>query len=107
MLAAGQNPNADDGQVVSDRYQIVHDYLLEKGLASWSINEDIPDTVAIPVINVVAYACSSEFGIVGQTLGQLAIEGALDASPVSLGERQLRKQQAPRYSGESARPDYF
>jgi hypothetical protein len=107
VLAAGEPPNPDDGQVVAQKYAIVHDYLLEKGIVSWSIDEDVPDSVSIPVINIVAYACSSEFGITGPMLGQLAIEGALDADPVSLGERQLRKQQSQNYISEPAESEYF
>jgi len=107
VLAAGETPNADDGQIVSQRYAFVHDALLDMDLASWAIDEDIPEAVSIPVVNIVSYACASEFGIIGPLLGQLAIEGALDSDPVSAGERQLRKRQSARYADEPAQPEYF
>lgn len=107
VLAAGDSPDADDGQVVAQRYAFVHDALIDMDLASWAINEDIPESVAIPVVNIVSYACSSEFGITGALLGQLAIEGALDSDPVSAGERQLRKRLSAGYISEPAESEYF
>lgn len=107
VLAAGENPNADDAKLVETRYREIHDMLLAKDLASWSVEEDIPDNVATAMRMIVAYYCAPEFGITGQFKAELAIEGALDATPVSLGERMLRKQQAQSYANEPAQPDYF
>lgn len=107
VLAAGDTPNPDDGQVVEQRYAFVHDTLLDMELASWAINEDVPESVAIPVVNIVSYACASEFGITGPLLGQLALEGALDSDPVSAGERQLRKRLSAGYISEPAQSEYF
>jgi hypothetical protein len=107
VLAAGETPNADDAQLVERRYREVHDMLLVNDLASWAVEEDIPDNCATAMRMIVAYYCAPEFGITGQFKGELAIEGALDASPVSLGERMLRKQQATSYTNEPSQPDYF
>lgn len=107
VLATGENPDPDDGQVVADRYPSIHAILMAKNLASWSITEDIPDYLEVPMVNIVAYACATEFGITGQLMGQLALEGALNADPISLGERQLRSMQADTYKSEPAQSEYF
>lgn len=107
VLAAGETPNADDAQLVERRYREVHDMLLVNDLASWAVDEDIPDHLGTAMRMIVAYYCANEFGITGQFKAELALEGALDASPVALGERMLRKQQAESYAAEPAQPDYF
>lgn len=107
VLAAGEPSNADDAAIVETRYREIHDTLLVMDLASWAVEEDIPDNLATAMRMIVAYHCAGEFGITGQLKGELAVEGALNAPQPSLGERMLRKQQAQSYANEPAQPDYF
>jgi hypothetical protein len=111
VLASGENPDADDADVIQKRYEMVYNLLLDKNLATWAVTEDIPDSLEIPLLQIVSYYSAAEFGIIGQLYEQLKIEGAIDLPKQmggpSLGERMLRKSQAESYSNEPAQPDYF
>ncbi len=109
VVAADDVPNPEQGVFVTERYRLLHAMLLEKGLATWAIGEDIPDRYALPVIWMLAFACAS-----GETLGaapsirqDLAALGALDSSPLSVGERQLRQLVAADYVSQPAQAEYF
>jgi hypothetical protein len=111
VLASGENPDADDTDVVQKRYEMVHNLLTDKNLIRWSITDDIPDALEIAMVMILSFYCASEFGIIGPSYQQLKLEGAIDLPAQqggpSVGERTLRKSVTELYSNAPATPDYF
>jgi hypothetical protein len=100
VLPAGQDASPEDDAVVSARYDALYDMLLSEGLVAWASGDDIPEYAQNPVTQMLAYFCAPAFGIAGQRLVDLKINGALNL-PIQMGgpslaERQLRRQLAKK-----------
>jgi hypothetical protein len=63
-------------------------------LVSWAAADEIPAFAARPITWMVAFMCTSHFGVPANKVNELAIKGALSAQPPSLAERMLRRQLA-------------
>lgn len=99
--------SAEDSVELARVYDSVWHLLEEMGLATWDIDGPIPNATVIPLVWVLAYHAAGPFGITGDRLQRLALNGSLSAPSPSLGERMLRKLAAPGYVAEvTAVTDY-
>lgn len=67
VVAAGENPQAADSQLVIRRYNRLHESWVTQGLAYWesatsAASDTIPDRVMAPLTTLVANACAKAFG---------------------------------------------
>lgn len=104
VAAAGESDEPEDVQVVRERYPLLYDMLLTKGLVAWGANADVPAFAALPVIDMLAYQCAGAFG---KDPGLYAAQGALDLPTQSIAERQLRIQLAKHVIPCTQRTEYF
>lgn len=111
VLAVGEEANPNDDALIQAKYEALYDMLATDGLVSWAVAADVPDYAALPLIDLLAYASASDFGIEGPEYEQLKREGAFHLSPreggPSQAERLLRVQFAKNYVPFPAQPDYF
>lgn len=99
--------SAEDSDEMARIYDSVWHLLDELGLASWDIDGPIPNPAVIPVVWVLAYHAAGPFGLTGERLGRLAVNGSLGAPQPSQGERLLRKLAAPEYIAKPVAVDNF
>jgi hypothetical protein len=92
--------SAEDSEELARVYDSVWHLLEELELTTWDIDGPIPNATVIPLVWVLAYHAAGPFGITGDRLGRLALNGSLNAPTPSLGERMLRKLAAPGYVAE-------
>lgn len=99
--------NAEDRQQVIDIYPHIHDLLLERDLIDFGVADSVPSRFVIPLSKITAYQLTSEFSVSEIMLSLLKSEGELDASPISKGERQLRKLMQRPYVESVVSNQYF
>ena len=92
--------SAEDSEDLARVYDSVWHLLEEMNLATWDLDGPVPNPSVIPLVWVLAYHAAGPFGITGERLSRLAVNGALNAPTPSLGERLLRKLAAPNYIAE-------
>jgi len=98
---------AEDIQRVKDKYDAVHALLLDMNLVEWAADEAIPLKFVAPLTKVVAFYAAPAFSVPPQEYARLKMEGELDASPISQGERQLRKRMAPDYVSSPIQNEFY
>lgn len=99
--------SAEDSEELTRVYNSLWYLLDEMDLATWDIDGPIPNGTVIPLVWVLAYHAAGPFGLTGERLARLALNGALNSPNPSLGERLLRKLAAPAYIPEvTATTDY-
>jgi hypothetical protein len=98
---------AEDRQRVVDIYPNIHAMLLERKLVRWGVSEALPDSFAIPVIKITAYALTADFSVPDTRYMILKQEGELDSVPHSWAERTLRKMQDEEYVASPIANDFF
>lgn len=111
VIAAGESVHPSDGQLVQDKYEDLHEILLQDDLIEWVVSEDVPDAYQSIIVSMVAAECVSEFYVPQEVKVSILQEGKYDL-PASIGgpsiaERRLRKLAAPGFNDEPAQPDYF
>lgn len=104
VVAAGESANAEDTQVVADKYVGLFQMLLTMDLVGWGQTEDVPDYAVIPLTLMLAFVCAKAFG---KDDGKYAASGALNLPQVSLAERQLRMLLARHYVSYPAASEYL
>lgn len=104
VIAAGESADPGDTQLIADKYASLYAMLRDRELVSWAVADDVPDGVVLPLVAMLAFASAGEFGI---DPSLYAAEGALDTTPPSLAERQLRQFMSRKYVSQPARPEYF
>lgn len=106
VLAAEEPADPSDLRVVEEKYVSLHGQLTGEAICDWGVSEDIPTTVELPVIDMLACVCASDFGLTPNYL-----EGAIALPPdkggPSLAERQLRRVMARSYVSAPAQAEYF
>lgn len=107
ILEKTETPPAEEFDIATTRYELLHSMLLRNGLATWALSEDIPDKCAVPVTWMLANLLTSLFAVPLDRKQELLALGALDAQVTSLGERQLRKMVAADYVSQPVESEYF
>lgn len=107
VIANGEPVNAADGVLVQDKYQDLHEILLQSDLVEWVVSEDIPDAYGNIVVALVAAECVDEFHCPDGLKVKILLEGKYNAAPASFAERQLRKLAARGPNDEPAESEYF
>lgn len=108
VIAAGETPNSEDFNLMTEKYLGLHAMLLEMGLVTWALTEDIPVKAEQPVIFMLAALAADEFGVPDPRASLLKAEGGLKLPQASIAERQLRALLAPApISGSRQRATYF
>ena len=103
VAAAGEPTDPDDTLLVAAKYTALYAMLLELSLVAWAADEAVPDNVALPLVEMLAFASAGEFG---QDPNAYA-NGALGLLSPSLAEQQLRRVLALQYVSEPAQSEYF
>lgn len=108
LLVAGGAPLSpeDDAKLVT-KYRGLHAQLLEHELVTWALAENIPAKCEQPMTWLLAATAVNISGHGAARRAEILLLGALDASPISLAERQLRKAIAGKTVITPATPDYF
>ncbi len=104
VVAAGEPADAGDLAVIATRYASVYNMLAGLRLVSWAADEPVPDSAALPLTSMLAFASARDFG---KNSDAFALEGAIGISPPSLAERQLRQQLARAYVSQPVKTVYF
>lgn len=108
VLAAGETADADDVTLMDEKYTGLHAMLLEMGLVTWALSEDIPPKAEQPVISMLAAMTVDDFGVSEPRASVLKAEGMLKLPQASIAERQLRGLLAPTpVAGTVQRAQYF
>jgi hypothetical protein len=106
VIHAIEDADPEDVQLLSDKYDSLHGLLTNEHLSDWSLSEDIPDVVELPIIDMLACVSASDFGLQPNYL-----EGAINLprskGGPSMAESQLRRQMAQAYVSRPARTEYF
>jgi hypothetical protein len=92
--------SAEDGAEMARVYSSVWYLLEELGLASWDIDGPIPNAAVVPLTWVLAYHAAQPFGITGERMARLKLNGEINGPQPSGGERLLRKLATPPYFNE-------
>lgn len=103
VAAAGEPDEPENVQGVAERYPLIYEMLLTKGLVAWGPDADVPDFAVLPLVDMLAYASASTFGKKPQDYAH----GALDLPQPSVAERQLRMQLSRNYIPGRMRTEYF
>lgn len=111
VVAAGESVHASDGALVEEKYEALHDILLQDNLIDWVVTDEIPTAYGQIVVAMLAAECVAEFYVPAELKSAIIGEGKYDLPPPlggpSIAERRLRKLAAPGFNGEPAKPDYF
>lgn len=107
ILRADQTLSAEDGDLITKRYTSLHDQLLGEHLATWAVDEELPEWAAPIVVDILAAMLVDEFGLEEPRRTMLRAEGALGAAPVSPAERKLRRQLTLPYVPGIVYGEYF
>jgi len=103
VAAAGEDAAPEDTKVVRDKYPLLYDMLLTLGLVSWGADKDVPEFAVLPLTSMLAFSCARDFGKDQATY----LDGALNANPPQLAERQLRQQLSRSYISHPATSEYY
>lgn len=107
ILASGEDAAPEDDQLVSVKYQGLHDMLLTEGLVSWAVTEDIPEFAETALTMMLAAYIAPAFGVSGQKLMDLRAGGALNLPQPSLAERMLRRQLTKNYVSYPVKTEFY
>lgn len=111
VIAAGESVHAADGVLVGEKYEALHDILLQDNLVDWVVTDEIPIAYGQIMVAMLAAECVSEFYCPPELKTSIIMEGKYDlpanAGGPSVAERRLRRLAAPGFNGEPAQPDYF
>ena len=106
IAAAGEPLQAEDIQLVSEKYVSVYALLAAEGLVSWGATDDIPDEADVPMTAILACASAVEFDKQPDMLeGAIALH-ARQGGP-SRAEMQLRRLMHTPFYYTRSRPEYF
>jgi hypothetical protein len=103
VAAAGESADADDTQLIADKYAALYDMLLTKRLVAWAATAAVPDYAVIPLTSMLAYASAVEFGRDPNAFS----DGIVGLAQPALAEQQLRQQLARNYVSSVATSEYF
>jgi hypothetical protein len=92
--------SAEDMAELARIYGSLWPLLDEMGLVYWEIDGAVPDAAALPMAWVLAYHAAQPFGVSGDRLERLRINGQVGGQAPSQGERLLRKLAAAKYIAE-------
>ncbi len=110
VIASGEQADISDALLVQQKYEALHQLLLEENLIEWPVAGDIPSAFQSSIISMVAAELVDDFYCPPELKASLIGEGKFDL-PAPLGpsvaERRIRKLSARRYDGQPARVEYF
>lgn len=107
VIATGEPVFQADADLVQEKYEALHEILLQDNLVEWVVTEDIPTEYESVITAMVTAECVDEFYCPEALKAGLVQQGKYDLPQPSIAERRLRKLAAPGYNGEPAQPDYF
>ena len=62
-LVIGQTPSTDDTSTVTVVYNSVYDWLSERGLVTWGVDDDLPDWAVMPMKRYISPDLAREFNV--------------------------------------------
>ena len=107
IVAHDEVPPAELDTFTADRYIGLHGQLMEDGIASWAIGEDIPSPVQQAMIWALAFVIAGPLGADAENVQRLSALGGYGQVQPSMAERLLRRYAADKYVSQPATPDYF
>lgn len=103
VVAAGEPAHSSDVAVIANKWVAVYGQLSGLRLVSWAVTEEVPDDAVLPLISMLSFASSRDFG---KDPAKYA-DGAIGLTPPMLAERQLRQRRAKPYVAAPAESEYF
>lgn len=107
VVASDEPVHSSDAQVAQEKYEALHDILLQDNLVDWVVTDEIPTAYGQVMVAMLAAECVNEFYCPDGLKAALISEGKYDLPQPSIAERRLRKLAAPGFNGQPAQPDYF
>ena len=95
VVAAGQQPSAEDAQVVDDMVEPTLAELSARSIYAYGDPDQIEDECFEHLATVLAQTCAEDFGVTG------------DPGKRRLAENTLREIGAETLSGQPVKSDYF
>ncbi len=95
ILGSGQQPAAEDADLVDKAWTSLYKQLRRKGLAPWPSSDEIPEEAQQPLKKYLGSEVAPEFGIEGKEMAGMG------------GYKELEQQAAGSRSPVSLRPKYF
>lgn len=103
IIRAEESLSAEDGDLIGQTYEGLHDQLLTEGLMTWGVTDDVPEWSTPIMVEMLAAMLVDEFSVEEPRRTRIKIEGDLGKSPVSSAERRLRRQVASPYISNTIR----
>jgi hypothetical protein len=98
VVAAEDNADASDVQVVAGRYATVHAVFVKERLPIWGLASDaIPEHAVMPLVDILSFRLARKF----------AQDPNAYRDDSRLAWRDLRRQLAGRYVSQRIRAEYF
>ena len=107
VLATTEEFSAEDVALVADAYVGLWSLLESEQLATWDVDDVVPDNVSLALVDVLAAHLVDEFALPDPRRSQIRMEGLWGATPATIGERRLRRSLAGEYIPEPVQMDYF
>jgi hypothetical protein len=101
ILAAGQDPSAEDFTAVDKYIDPLVAELRERSVVDVDDTEEVPNHWFLPLSILLADACANEFGLAGVPAGPS------NPDPVAKAEMRLREVQYSRPTGVRQGTEYF
>jgi hypothetical protein len=106
VTAVGEASPPEYVQLVSERYDSLYSTMVDQGIVSWGLNDEIPEDATLAATAALAFFCAVPFNKPANAqVGAIALPAALGGP--SWAERQLRKLVTNAYVYTRARPEYF
>lgn len=102
-----ETPSAEQGALATDRYAALHAQMLDDGVATWALTENIPSKVEQPMIWALAFVVAGPLGAPQDVIDRLGALGAYGAPNPTMAEKQLRQYAAAKYVSQPVQTEYF
>ena len=99
VLAQGQQMSSDQDQVTQSAYNSLYARLLTKNIVAWGKSDDIPDAFVEPVVQMLAFDLTNEYGVSNDRWQRLQL--AASTAPQELGSMIF-----PKYVSETEATDF-
>ncbi len=107
IVAHDEVPSAEMDTFTSERYVSLHGQLMEDGIATWAVGEDIPSAVQQAMTWALAFVIAGPLGADNEAVQRLSALGGYGQREPSLAERMLRRYAADKYVPQPATSEYF
>lgn len=106
-VAFDETAPAEEFSLAGEKYVQLHSILLDENLATWAVDEDIPDNCSVPVTWMLCNLLTGPMQCENDVVSKYLALGSINGNPISQGERQLRRILAADYVPQVQTAEYF